>query len=167
VYAIAGNHDYWTDIDTVVAELGAAGLTFLRNQSHPLGVRGGSIWLAGVDNVTERRHDLEATLANVPPGEPVLLLVHEPDFADKAASSPHHILLQLSGHSHGGQVNLPLLGRPILPPLGERYPAGLKAVRGASWQVYTSRGVGVIFPPVRFNCRPEVALITLRGGGDG
>jgi predicted MPP superfamily phosphohydrolase len=92
--------------------------------------------------------------------------VHEPDFADEAARTSHHILLQLSGHSHGGQINLPLLGPPLLPPLGQNYPAGLQTVRGTSWQVYTSRGVGVISPPLRLNCRPEVALITLVRGRD-
>ena len=161
VFCIPGNHDYWTDIDVVTAQLGAAGLSLLRNSSHRLEVSGTPLWLVGVDDVWERHHDLDAALVDVPPGEPVLLLVHEPDFADQAARSPHRILLQLSGHSHGGQVNLPLLGRPILPWLGRNYPAGLQAVPGSTLQVYTNRGIGVITPPVRFNCRPEVALLTL------
>jgi predicted MPP superfamily phosphohydrolase len=161
VYAISGNHDYWTDIEVVTAELRAAGLTLLRNESWRLNVSGQPLWLAGVDDVLERHHDLGAALANVPRGEPALLLAHEPDFADEAGRDPHRILLQLSGHSHGGQVNLPFLGRPILPPLGLKYPAGLRRVPGSAMQVYTSRGIGVIAPPLRFNCRPEVALLTL------
>jgi predicted MPP superfamily phosphohydrolase len=161
VYAIPGNHDHWTNIGTVTAQLSAAGLTVLRNQSRLLDVKGAALWVAGVDDVMEGHDDLQATLAAVPPGQPVLLLVHEPDFADEAARTGHQILLQLSGHSHGGQIRLPLLGPPFLPPLGRKYPAGLQAIRGASWQVYTSRGIGVISPPFRFNCRPEVALITL------
>jgi predicted MPP superfamily phosphohydrolase len=94
----------------------------------------------------------------------VLLLVHEPDFADQAARAPHCIFLQLSGHSHGGQVHLPLLGRPILPWLGRKYPTGLQEVPDSDLQVYTSRGIGVIEPPVRVNCRPEVAVLTLDRG---
>jgi predicted MPP superfamily phosphohydrolase len=92
-------------------------------------------WLAGVDDVWERHQNLGAALAGVPPGEPVLLLVHEPDF-DEAARAPHRIVVQLSGHSHGGRVNLPLLGRPILPPLGKVYPAGLQPVPGSDLGVY-------------------------------
>lgn len=164
VFAIPGNHDYWTGIDVVTAQLQAGGLTLLRNTSQRLAVGSIPLWVVGLDDVWERHHDLEAALVGVPEDEPVLLLVHEPDFADQAARAGHRILLQLSGHSHGGQVNLPLLGRPILPPLGQKYPAGLKTVPGSALQVYTNRGVGVTAPPVRFNCRPEVALLTLKRG---
>jgi predicted MPP superfamily phosphohydrolase len=124
-------------------------------------VGGSPLWLAGVDDVWEQHHDLGAALAAVPRGEPVLLLVHEPDFADQAARSAHRIFLQLSGHSHGGQVNLPFYGPLVLPWLGRKYPAGLRTVAGSALQVYTSRGIGVIAPPLRFNCRPEVARLTL------
>jgi len=161
VFAIPGNHDYWTDIGVVAADLRAAGLELLRNSSRRLTVAGTYLWLAGVDDVWEGHDDLDAALAGVPPGEPVLLLVHEPDFADQAARSPHRILLQCSGHSHGGQVNLPLIGPPVLPWLGQRYPAGLQRVPGSTLQVYTNRGIGVTVPPVRLNCRPEVTLLTL------
>jgi len=161
VFAIPGNHDYWTDIDVVLAQLRAAGLATLRNAAHLLQVGDTALWLAGVDDVWERHHDLDATLAAVPLDEPVLLLVHEPDLADQVARLPHRILLQLSGHSHGGQVNLPFLGPPILPWLGSIYPAGLQNVRDSTLQVYTNRGVGLIAPPVRFNCRPEVTFLTL------
>jgi predicted MPP superfamily phosphohydrolase len=163
VFAIPGNHDYWTDIGLVAAELRAAGLDLLRNESRRLVIGESRLWLAGVDDVWEGHDDLDATLDGVPLGEPVLLLVHEPDFADQAAQSPHRILLQLSGHSHGGQVILPWLGPPVLPPLGRRYPAGLQRVPGSSLQIYTNRGIGVTAPPVRLNCRPEVTLLTLTG----
>ncbi len=163
VFAIPGNHDYWTNINVVAAELRAAGVDLLRNSSRRLAVAGTHLWLAGVDDVWEGHHDLGTALAGVPRGEPVLLLVHEPDFADQVARSPHRILLQLSGHSHGGQVNLPLLGPPVLPWLGQNYPAGLQQVPGSTLQVYTNRGIGVTVPPVRLNCRPEVTLLTLTG----
>jgi len=161
VFAVPGNHDYMTDFDLVAAQLRTAGVTLLRNAAHWLGATGVPLWLAGIDSVSEQRHDLKAALATVPPGEPVLLMVHEPDLADEVARLPHRILLQLSGHSHGGQVNLPLLGRLVLPELAQRYPAGLQTVPGSALWVYTSRGIGLISPPVRFNCRPEVALLTL------
>jgi predicted MPP superfamily phosphohydrolase len=161
VFAIPGNHDYWTDIDVVTAELRRTRLPVLRNESHRLEIDGSPLWLAGVDDVWEQHDDLAAALRGIPRDEPVLLLAHEPDFADEAARAPKRIFLQLSGHSHGGQVNLPVLGRPILPWLGQKYPAGLQVVPGSSLQVYTSRGIGVIAPPLRFNCRPEVALLTI------
>jgi len=161
VYSVPGNHDYWTDIATVSGSLAAAGLPLMRNEARRLEVGGAALWLAGLDDVYEEHDDLEAALAPVPPGEPVLLLVHEPDFAERAALAPWSILFQLSGHSHGGQVCLPFVGRPFLPWLGQIYPAGLQAVPGATLQVYTNCGVGVINPPVRLNCRPEVAFLTL------
>ncbi|RPI52439.1 MAG: metallophosphoesterase [Chloroflexi bacterium] len=164
VHAVPGNHDYWTDIATVSGALAAAGLPLLRNEARRLEVGTTPLWLAGLDDVYEGHDDLDTALAPVPQGEPVLLLVHEPDFAARAALAPWSILLQLSGHSHGGQVRLPLVGRPILPWLGRIYPAGLQAVPGAALQVYTNCGVGVVEPPVRFNCRPEVALLTLVAG---
>jgi len=161
VFAIPGNHDYWTNIGVVTARLRAAGLTLLRNSARRLKVNAAPLWLVGVDDVWEKHHDLDAALSAVPLAEPALLLVHEPDLADQVAQVPHRILLQLSGHSHGGQVNLPWLGRPILPWLGRKYPAGLQSVPGSTLQVYTNRGIGVIAPPLRFNCRLEVTLLTL------
>lgn len=161
VFAIPGNHDYCTDIGVVAADLRAAGLRLLRNASHRLEIEGTPLWLTGVDDIWEGHDDLDAALTVVPLGEPVLLLVHEPDFADLAARSPHRILLQCSGHSHGGQVNLPLIGPPVMPWLGQKFPAGLQRVPGSTLQVYTNRGIGVTVPPVRFNCRPEVTLLTL------
>jgi hypothetical protein len=90
--------------------------------------------------------------------------VHEPDYADQVAARArdpdHPILLQLSGHSHGGQVHLPLAGAPVLPYLGQKYPRGLRRV-GSMW-LYTNRGVGLIRPAVRINCPPEITLLTLR-----
>ena len=83
---------------------------------------------------------------------------HEPDYADEVAADGR-VSLQLSGHSHGGQVRLPFIGPPLLPYLGRKYPAGLYRV-GGMW-LYVNRGVGLISPPVRFNCRPEVTQLTL------
>ena len=102
------------------------------------------LWLAGVDDVWERRADLPRTLADVPAGAPAVLLAHEPDYADDVADlkGAAQVLLQLSGHSHGGQVCIPGLGAPILPYLAEKYPAGAYRV-GDMW-LYTNRGVGTI-----------------------
>ncbi|HZG62688.1 MAG TPA: hypothetical protein VEY13_04140 [Rubrobacteraceae bacterium] len=87
-----------------------------------------------------------------------VLLAHEPDFADTSAGTGR-LCLQLSGHSHGGQVRLPLLTPLFLPPLSRKYPGGLYRVGGML--LYTNRGLGA-HPNLRFNCRPEITIFTLR-----
>ena len=130
----------------------------LRNAGRLIESNGDVFWLAGVDDVWEQHADLNAALASAPPGVLKILLAHEPDYADVVAADGR-VSLQLSGHSHGGQVRLPFVGVPRLPYLGTKYPYGLRRV-GNLW-LYTNRGIGVIAPPIRFNCRPEVTLITL------
>jgi hypothetical protein len=157
VYAVLGNHDHWEGAALAAGVLAEAGVTLLVNQALRLDVDA-PLWLVGLDDVWERKHDMAAALAGAPDDQCKLLLVHEPDYADAAARYP--VDLQLSGHSHGGQINLPRYGRPVLPYLGQKYPAGLYLVGQMS--LYTNRGIGVISPPVRFNCPPEVTLLTLR-----
>ena len=166
VYATLGNHDYWGGATHVADTLAAAGLTVLRNEGTPLARDGGDradLWLAGLDDVWEQQEDLEAALHGAPEGTPTLLLVHEPDFADQYAdrAADLGIILQLSGHRHGGQIRLPVIGAPILPRLGRKYPLGLQKA-GDTW-VYTNRGVGLVMPAVRLNCPPEITALTLRG----
>ena len=157
VYAVYGNHDYWTDQKAVAAALGQAGVALLRNDAVALGRGGATLYLVGVDDALEGRADLEAALRAVPADGCAVLLAHEPDFAEEAARDSR-VALQLSGHSHGGQVGL--LGVPlVLPMLARKYPRGLYRVGGM--QLYTNRGVGLIRPPARLGCRPEVALVTL------
>ena len=97
-------------------------------------------------------------LARLPRTGAALLLAHEPDFAD-ITPPPGRFDLQLSGHSHGGQVVIPFLGPPTLPEIGEKYPSGRYQVGGMIQ--YTNRGVGMVRPHVRLNCRPEITLLTL------
>lgn len=119
------------------------------------------LWLAGVDDALLGDPDLDRALEGAPPGAVRLLLAHEPDFADQIRAK-HRVALQISGHTHGGQIRLPLLGPLMLPPDGRRYPAGL--YRAPHCQVYTSRGLGVVHLPLRLFCPPEVSLLTLRPG---
>ncbi len=162
-YAVLGNHDHWTNPSAIRRHLSEAHVQVLSNRSVRLVGGDEGLWLAGVDDVWERRDDLHAALADVPAKACVLALVHEPDFADESAQAG--IALQLSGHSHGGQVRLPVIGAPVLPHLGRRYPIGLQ--RASSTWVYTSRGIGVIYPPIRLNCPPEVTFLTLHSDGHG
>ena len=156
--AVLGNHDHWTNAGTVLGALREHGIKVLANRSVSIEREGVRLWLAGVDDVWVKSADVERALNKVSKNETAILLAHEPDFADHVARYP--VDLQLSGHSHGGQVRLPFLGAPVLPYLGVKYPIGLRRV--GSLQVYTNRGIGVISPPVRFRCRPEVTLLTLR-----
>lgn len=160
VYGVLGNHDYWSgDVARVTRSLTDIGVRMLVNSSARLQVGETEWWLCGVDDVWSGEPDLKSASAGVPDQAFRLLLCHEPDYADTAAQ--HRVPLQLSGHSHGGQVRLPFFGAPILPYLGRKYPIGLQRV-GASTLVYTNVGVGTIAPPVRLNCPPEVTHLTLR-----
>jgi hypothetical protein len=159
VYGALGNHDIWSRRPEQISRaLQVNGVTMLINQSFPIERDGARMWIIGADDGWERRSDPELALRGVPAGETKVLLLHEPDFADEAAH--YGFDLQLSGHSHGGQVRLPLIGAPMLPRYGRKYPIGLRRI--GTMQLYTTRGVGVVQPAVRFNCRPEVTLITLR-----
>ena len=102
--------------------------------------------------------DLAATLRNVPRDEAVVLLAHEPDYADEACRFP--IDLQLSGHSHGGQVRLPFLPPLYLPEMARKYVLGTYQV--GPLPLYTNAGLGTVTVPVRLNCPPEITLLTLQ-----
>ena len=174
MFACTGNHEHWTDPNVVTAALRAAGVTVLRNQHRLVTVCGAQLCLVGIDDIgvsgfsfhhADPADDLPAALADTPLSDVTrVLLVHRPDFvmtpvfAEETARRPIHLVL--SGHTHGGQVRLPLVGAPYLPSqYGQLFSGGLMQVAGT--QVYVSRGVGSSWP-VRFNCRPEVNVLTLR-----
>jgi predicted MPP superfamily phosphohydrolase len=161
VFACLGNHDHWTDAAAVSDAVERAGVRLLRNASAAVDAGSARLYVAGVDDVWEEQDDLGRALAGVPEDGVVLLLAHEPDFADEAALDPRP-RLQLSGHSHGGQVKLPGVPR-VLPYLGRKYPEGLYQVDGpaGALSLYTTRGVGLVSPAVRLNCPPEVTLLEM------
>jgi uncharacterized protein len=158
LWAVMGNHDDGTDPQHVTRALQAQNIQVLANQSQPIDQDGARFWLAGVNDVMSGTADLSKTMHGVPAGEPVILLAHEPDFADEAAAFP--IDLQLSGHSHGGQIRLPFLPPLYLPELAKKYIWGTYHV--GSLTLHTSAGLGTIGIPMRLNCPPEITLLTLR-----
>ncbi|MBN1933962.1 MAG: metallophosphoesterase [Anaerolineae bacterium] len=167
VYLVMGNHERRIAPEYGEKPFRRPEFCLLCNAAHRLAVDGASLWLVGVDDVLMRLGDLGSALRGVPPEACKILLVHEPDFADQivrstrtAAPACGPIDLQLSGHTHGGQVRLPGVGPLLLPVLGRRYPMGLYRLNGM-W-LYTNRGLGVAPPPVRLFCRPEITLFTLR-----
>ena len=134
-----------------------SGVLDLNNTVHVLESGGESLYLAGVDNICYGLDRLEVVEAKTPPDACAILLAHEPDFADTSARDGSFDL-QISGHSHGGQVVLPFIGPPHLPRWGRKYPQGLYRV-GDMLQ-YTNRGVGMVPPYWRLNCRPEITIFT-------
>jgi hypothetical protein len=160
-FAVMGNHDEYSNPDIVTASLKGEGIQVLRNQSVPIEHHGARFFLAGVKDVLGGEADLDRALRGIDPAEPVVLLAHEPDFADDTAHYP--VGLQLSGHSHGGQIRIPLLWPMFLPGLARKYPKGLNRV--GDLVLYTNVGIGTIHVPMRWNCPPEVTVITLRCGG--
>jgi len=158
VLAVLGNHDHWRGADEVRAVLSESGARTLENQVIRIERGSEQLYLAGLGDVWEQADRLDLLSQQIPENAAAVLLVHEPDIADQAAATGK-FGLQLSGHSHGGQVNLPFIGPPIRPNLGERYPIGLQ--RAGGLPVYTTRGIGMTALAVRFNCRPEVTVIDL------
>ena len=158
VVAVLGNHDHKTDARTVRRVLAASDVTELHNAVLTLCRGGASLYLCGVDDLKEGTPRLDGALEGLSEPGCAVLLAHEPDFADKSAAAGRFDL-QLSGHSHGGQVGLPILRYPFLPKLSRKYPVGLYSVGGMF--LYTNRGLGA-HPRFRFNCRPEITIFTLR-----
>jgi uncharacterized protein len=159
VVAVLGNHDYSSDSSIIRQVLEESGIIDVNNGVHTLR-RGRALFhVAGVDDVWHKRARLEQVLEELPAEGGAMLLAHEPDFADVSAATGRFDL-QISGHSHGGQVILPFVGPLRLPHLGRKYPLGLYRVE--QMLQYTNRGVGMVNPYVRFNCRPEITLFTLR-----
>jgi predicted MPP superfamily phosphohydrolase len=156
--AVMGNHDIDTDPSRVTAALRENGIRVLRNQSIPVEKDGSRFWLAGIDDLLGLTADLPATLHGIPSDEATVLLAHEPDYADYVAAHP--VDLQLSGHSHGGQIRIPFLPPLYLPVLGRKYIWGQYQIRELT--LYTNPGLGTIAIPVRLNCAPEITLLTLR-----
>jgi uncharacterized protein len=158
VWAVLGNHDAFSDPVHVTEALTAGGINVLANSAVPIEMTSRRFWLAGVTDVLARHADLDAALKGISAEDAVVLLAHEPDFADHTVKYP--VDLQLSGHSHGGQIRAPLIGAVYLPKLGRKYPRGLKKIDRLS--LYTNVGIGTLYVPVRWNCAPEITLITLR-----
>ena len=158
VVAVLGNHDHKTDARTVRRVLAASGVIELHNAVLTLRRGGESLYLCGVDDLKEGAPRLDRALERLSEEGAAVLLAHEPDFADESVATGRFDL-QLSGHSHGGQVGVPLLRYPFLPKLSRKYPTGLYRV--GDMFLYTNRGLGA-HPRFRFNCQPEITVFTLR-----
>jgi predicted MPP superfamily phosphohydrolase len=161
VFGVLGNHDSWFDETAIEQALIGAGVSVVENRALPVDSDGGRFWVAGLADLHSRRTQpsIPLALTAVPEAGPVIVLTHWPDpFSDV----PGRVALTLAGHTHCGQVNLPLIGRPILPSAGSRrWPCGLYDEGGR--KLFVTGGVGVSILPVRFRAPPEIVIVTLRG----
>jgi predicted MPP superfamily phosphohydrolase len=159
VYGILGNHDHYdAGQPFVTAALKDAGIRELTNRGTWVEAKGGRFWLCGVDDFWRGTQNLPDALAGTTTSDPVILLSHNPDYVEEIHDP--RVGLVLSGHTHGGQVDIPFIGAPIVPSLyGQKYTHGL--VQGPTTKVFVTRGIGTITPPVRFLCRPEIVVATL------
>lgn len=156
-WGVLGNHDIANIRARVMAMIEPTGIRILENESVKVDTHLGSLWIAGIDDVLLGKSDLRKTFTGVPPDEPCVAMWHEPDQVDEA--EPYGPLLILSGHSHGGQVKLPLLGPIAAPQLGRKYVSGRYMI--GDMTLFVSNGIGMYRPPVRFNVPPELVLIHL------
>ncbi len=156
-----GNHDVSVGAHYVIQPLEAHGTPVLIDRFFPIERGADRFWLAGCNDADyEVIPDLNRAVPD-DPSAPVVLMVHEPDFADYVVQHPRFPLidLMLSGHSHGGQIRLPFLGPLILPPMGKKYVEGHFLL--GHMQLYVNRGLGTVGLPFRLNCPPEITHITL------
>ncbi len=157
VFAVLGNHDWWHDGPRCARALEAAGIRVLEDAAAKVTGRGRPLWIAGVSDARTRPADIGRALAAVPAAAPVIVLTHNPDVFVRM---PDRVLLTLAGHTHGGQVNLPVLGRLIVPSrFGERYAIGHVHEEGRD--LFVSPGIGTSIVPVRFRVPPEISLVTV------
>ncbi|MDX6399234.1 MAG: uncharacterized protein QOJ43_2642 [Gaiellaceae bacterium] len=158
VFAVLGNHDWHHYGERVPRALRASGVEVLENDAVTVEPGGQVFWVAGLADMRQRRADVTVALAMVPASQPLIALTHDPDMFPQLRDRAD---VTLAGHTHGGQVGLPLVRRATAPSR-HGYTGG--EVREAGGYMYVSRGVGTTGLPIRFAAPPEIALLRLRAG---
>lgn len=159
IFAVLGNHDFQVDAAEITKALRAQRIRVLRNAHFPLRQGPAALWIIGVDDIWWSADDFEKAMQAIPARDPKILLCHNPLGIRRAAACG--IDLMLSGHTHGGQVCLPVVGSVWgRSKLGERFVEGWNRLNGT--QIYVSRGIGKSVVPLRLNCPPEVTCLRLR-----
>lgn len=157
--AVLGNHDHWIGAEEIRQVMDESRIIELENDVYTIERGDAMLHIAGVDSITLEKHDLDAVLRKLPESGPAILLAHEPDFADVSAATGR-FNLQLSGHSHGGQMIIPGLGTPFRGSQFRKYPLGEYQV--GDMVQYTNRGLGTNVFWIRINCSPEITILTLQ-----
>lgn len=158
VFAVLGNHDHWFNPTVVAQALHAAGIPVLEDAALPAGAGACRVWIAGVSDLWTSAHDVPTALAQVPSDATVIVLTHNPDIFTQV---PPRVALTIAGHTHGGQVYLPFIGRPVVPSrYGQRYAIGHVVEDGR--HLFVSSGLGTSILPVRFLVPPEISVLRIR-----
>jgi predicted MPP superfamily phosphohydrolase len=159
VFAVLGNHDRGYDGDRVRRALSRSGIRVLEDTSVAVLTLSGRIWVTGVSDFWTGPHDIQRALHMVTDSTaPILLLTHNPDLFPRI---PSRVMLTLAGHTHGGQVRLPLIGAPVVPSeFGQRYVHGHVVENGR--HLFVSTGIGTSDIPIRFGVPPTIFVLTLR-----
>jgi predicted MPP superfamily phosphohydrolase len=153
--AVVGNHDWRNSGDRIWRALEAEGVTVLEDRAIELA---NGLWIAGLGDMRHRRPDVRHALHEIPQDAPAIVLSHDPDMFPEV---PERVSLTLAGHTHGGQIAIPVLRRPMMPShYGERYARGHIIEHGR--HLFVSSGLGTSGLPVRFLAPPEVLILTLR-----
>jgi predicted MPP superfamily phosphohydrolase len=157
VISVLGNHDWWYDGVRVERALRGAGIEVLENRAHQVQFKGKAFWVVGIADLWTRKPDIEGSLRQVEGSDPIILITHNPDIFPEV---PSRVSLTIAGHTHGGQVNLPVVGRLVVPSkYGQKYAMGHIVENGR--HLFVGGGVGTSILPVRFRVPPEVVVITL------
>ena len=158
VVAVLGNHDWDYNGKKVTLALENEKIHVLENSAKELIINGKPLWIGGLADLTMRLPDIETTLNKIKSNSSILLLSHNPDVFPFV---PDKVSLTNSGHTHGGQVKLPFVGRLIVPSeFGQRYAAG--HINENNKDLYVSAGIGTSRIPVRFDVLPEIVILTLK-----
>jgi predicted MPP superfamily phosphohydrolase len=160
IFAVLGNHDGWLDHARVQNALERNGIRVIEETAVKLDTAAGPVWVAGISDVWTGRHDIPAALKSVTDdAAPIVLLTHNPDVFPWV---PARVSLTVAGHTHGGQVWLPFIGRPVVPSrFGQRFAAG-HIVEGGR-HMYVATGLGTSILPVRFRVPPAIAILAVDG----
>ncbi|BCL37765.1 metallophosphoesterase [Nostoc sp. MS1] len=159
-FVVLGNHDHENDTNALIKVLEQSGIFHLCNSVYTIQKGNAALHIAGVDDVQMGKSKLDLVLQQLPNEGSAILLAHEPDFAHTSAASGRFDL-QLSGHSHGGQIRLPFFKPMILPPWAQKYYSGQYQVD--NMLLHTNRGLGMTGLHLRLFARPEITVITLSG----
>jgi uncharacterized protein len=158
VYCVLGNHDWWYNGGKVRRAFEANGIPVLDDEVAEVKWREGSFWLAGLADFWTRPQHVGETIAKVPAGATVIAITHNPDVFP---GLPRSVPLLLAAHTHGGQVNLPLIGTPIVPSrFGRKYTAGHVFENGH--HMFVTTGIGTSILPIRFRVTPEIVILTIK-----
>ena len=158
VYSILGNHDWWYNGAKVRRAFEENGIPVLEDEVVELKWQNSSLWLVGLADLWTRPQHVRDTIAKVPPGAIMIALTHNPDIFPRV---PQSTPLLLAAHTHGGQVNFPIVGRVVLPSgHGQKYAAG--HVQESGHHLFVTTGIGTSIFPVRFRVPPEVVVLTIK-----